>query len=45
MQIMLGTEPETFIKALLSTKIQQLVDISLKLTVKSTFWKKTNSQF
>jgi len=28
-----------------SAKIQQSVDISLKLKVTSTFWKKTNSQF
>ena len=37
MQIMSGTQPDSFIKALLSTKIWQLVDVSLKRTLTSTF--------
>ena len=45
MQIMSRKQPDTFINALLSTKIRESVDISLKLTVTSAFWKKTNSQF
>ena len=45
MQIMSGTQPHyTFINALVSTKIQQSVDISKKLTVTTTFWKNINSQ-
>ena len=36
MQIMSGTQPDTFINALLSTNIRQSVDISWKLTVVTT---------
>ena len=45
MQIMSGTQPDTFINALLSTNIRQSVDISWKLTVATTSWKKTNLEF
>ena len=40
-----GTQPDTFINALLSTNIRQSVDISWKLTVATTSWKKTNLEF
>ena len=36
MQIMSGTQPDTFINTLLSTNIRQSVDISWKLTVATT---------
>ena len=45
MPIMSGTQRDTFINALLSTKIRQSVDISYKLTVTRTFWKKANLEF
>ena len=45
MQIMSGTQPDTFINALLSTNIRQSVDIPWKLTVATTSWKKTNLEF
>ena len=45
MQIMSGTQPDTFINALLSTNIRQSVEISWKLTVATTSWKKTNLEF
>ena len=45
MQIMSGTQPDTFINALLRTNIRQSVDISWNLTVATTSWKKTNLEF
>ena len=45
MQIMSDTQPDTFINALLSINIRQSVDISWKLTVETTSWKKTNLEF
>ena len=45
MQIMSGTQPDTFINALLSTNIRQSVEIPWKLTVATTSWKKTNLEF
>ena len=45
MQIRSATQPDTFINALLSTNIRQSVNISWKLTVATTSWKKTNLEF